>query len=97
MSADIAMSLGYAVVLLVFIFFVWRVCRDPRPKARDVIAAARHDVGPDKLRLLQDLDAYSAAIDGLYEQPHTAPDPVLAAGARRLWDAVREEQQRGAS
>lgn len=100
MSAETAMNLGYAFVLLAFAFFIWRVCRDPRPKARDVIAAARDSYeGPDSLRLMQDLDAhldaYATQIGGLYEQSAVAPDPVLAAGRDRLRDAVRDEQQKG--
>jgi hypothetical protein len=96
MNGGTVINLGYASVLLAFAFLIWRVWRDPRPKARDVIAAARHDVGPDNLRLLEDLDAhldaYAAQIAGLYE-PLVSPDPVLAAGADRLWDAIRDEQR----
>jgi hypothetical protein len=69
-----------------------------RPLERDQIIAAARDsyVGPDSLRLMQDLDAhldaYAARVAGLYEPAYTAPDPVLAAGCERLWDAVRDEQ-----
>lgn len=102
MSENTIICLGYAAVLLAFAFFIWRVCRDPRPKARDVIAAARadvarHDVGPDALRLLEDLDAhlntYFASVNELYERlgPPPGLDPM---GRARLMDAIREDQQR---
>lgn len=90
------------ITFLIAAYTVIAVClrrRDRRrPSERDrIIAAARDSYqGPDSLRLLEDLeahiDAYGMAIEGLYEQPHTAPDPVLAAGTGRLWDAVRDTQ-----
>lgn len=99
MSAETAMNLGYSFFLLAFAFLIWRFCRDPRPKARDVIAAARHDVGPDSLRLMQELDehldAYYARLAHLFEElgPPPGPDP-MAAGCKRLEDAIRQDQQR---
>lgn len=52
-----------------------------------------HDVGPDALLLLQDLDAHldahAAQLAGLYERLGP-PDPAWAAGLERLWDAVRD-------
>lgn len=47
---------------------------------REAHEATVHDVGPDSLRLLQDLDAYVAA------------DAQLAAGFDRLRQAIRDEQ-----
>jgi hypothetical protein len=45
-----------------------------------------HDVGPDTLLLLEDLDAHL--------DEHVATDPYLAAGFARLRAAVRDEQER---
>ncbi|MFD9192948.1 hypothetical protein ACFWCA_32640 [Streptomyces phaeochromogenes] len=46
-----------------------------------------HDVGPDALRLLEDLDR---DLDEM-----VAADPELAAGFERLREAVADEQQKG--
>lgn len=58
--------------------------------------ADRHDVGPDRLLLLEELDAHLdqqfAALAGLYEQ---LGPPDLDAGCARMRAAIREEQQRG--
>jgi hypothetical protein len=55
-----------------------------------------HDVGPDALLLLQDLDAHldahAARLAGLYERLGP-PDPEWDAGCERLWDAVRDAQK----
>jgi hypothetical protein len=66
-----------------------------RPLERDRIvreARARHDVGPDALRLLDDLDAhlneYAATVAGLYEP--VGPD--YSARCARLRAAIRDEQ-----
>jgi hypothetical protein len=52
-----------------------------------------HDVGPDALLLLQDLDAHldahAARLAGLYERLGP-PDPPWDAGRERLWDAARD-------
>ena len=57
-----------------------------------------HDVGPDGLRLLQDLDAHldahAAQLAGLYERLGP-PGPEWNAGCERLWDAIRDERQKG--
>lgn len=47
----------------------------------------RHDVGPDQLRLLEELDAHP--------DDYVATDPELAAGFARLRAAIRNEQQKG--
>jgi cytochrome c-type biogenesis protein CcmH/NrfG len=48
-------------------------------------AADRHDVGPDSLRLLEDLDAHL--------DEHVAADPELAAGFDRLRTAIHEHRE----
>lgn len=44
----------------------------------------RHDVGPDALRLLQELDVHL--------DEYVAADPELAAGFDRLRDAIRDHR-----
>jgi hypothetical protein len=52
-----------------------------------------HPVGPDSLRLLEDLDAHlDAHLAGLYERLGP-PDPQWDSGCERLWDAVRDAQK----
>jgi len=100
MSAESVINLAYAAFLLTFALVVWRVCREPRPKKRNTTTAAQHDVGPDNLRLLQDLDAH------LDEYVCEDPDlwdafgrggnwDVFNPGLDRLRDAIRDEQQNG--
>lgn len=66
-----------------------------RPLERDRLIREAHDVGPDNLRLLEELDAhldaYMAQLAGLYERPHIALDPVYAAGLERLRDATCDQ------
>lgn len=93
-----------AVTVLVFLVVAltgahWLACRLRRAAAtrdRLIREACNSYQGPDSLRLMQDLDAhldtYATQLDGLYEPPHIAPDPVLAAGVERLWDAIRDQQ-----
>lgn len=55
-----------------------------------------HDVGPDALRLMQEmdriLDAHMARLEGLFEELGPPPtDPAWDAGRERLWDAIRDE------
>ena len=73
----------------------------------DVVNAAladdRHDVGPDQLRLLQDLDAhldqYFARVSHLFEElgPPITPDPMAHldndAGCDRLLKAIRDHRE----
>jgi monomeric isocitrate dehydrogenase len=47
----------------------------------------RHDVGPDALRLLQELDAHL--------DEYLLANPDVAAGFDRLRAAIRDEQQNG--
>ncbi|MGW4759570.1 hypothetical protein [Streptomyces chartreusis] len=98
MSAATVINLGYVAFLLAFAYFMWRACRDPRPKARDIISAARDSYeGPDSLRLMQELDAhleaYFARLAHLFEElgPPPGRDP-MDAGRERLLDAVRDER-----
>jgi hypothetical protein len=87
----------------------WQIRRALRePLERDLIVAAarrraalvhevKHDVGPDSLRLLEDLDAHLdqqyARLSGLYERIGPPPGNGIA----RLLHAVRDEQQEGES
>lgn len=101
-------AFGVVVALLAFSLAAayWQIDRAQRRESmRDrIIREARetvHDVGPDALRLLQDLDAhlddYAAQLGGLYERTGVAPalDPAWEAGRERLWDAIHDNQQKG--
>lgn len=97
-----------AVALVGALVCAWQVRRALRePLKRDLIVAAargrtplltgvRHDVGPDALRLLEELDAHLDekfdALADFYEWPEP---PDLVAGLQRLRAAVRDEQQEG--
>ncbi|OLE25513.1 MAG: hypothetical protein AUG49_10595 [Catenulispora sp. 13_1_20CM_3_70_7] len=97
-----------AVCILGAVFCALQVRRALRsPLERDLIVAAarrrtallnevKHDVGPDALRLLEDLDAHLdrqyAALAGLYER---LGPPDLDAGCDRLLRAIRDEQRKG--
>jgi hypothetical protein len=54
-----------------------------------------HDVGPDGLRLLEDLDAHLdahfARLAPLFEE--LGPPPADAAGCDRLRDAIRQQRE----
>lgn len=107
MSIDKAIVI-IAVSIVGALVCAWQVRRALRePLDRDrIIAAARkrsafptdteHDVGPDALRLLEDLDAHLdqqfAALAGLYER--LGPSD-LDAGFDRLRQAIRDEQRKG--
>jgi hypothetical protein len=98
-----------AVSLVGALVCAWQVRRALRePLERDLIVAAarrravllnevKHDVGPDALRLLEDLDAhlddYYARLSHLFEG--LGPPPSHVTGLRRLRQAVRDEQQKG--
>jgi hypothetical protein len=89
---------GLVVVWLI----AWQTRRalcEASEHVRIITAAERtHDVGPDALRLLQDLDAhldtYATQLAGLYK-PSISPDPVLAAGCDRLHTAIRDHREEG--
>lgn len=82
----------YGLLLLGLAAAIWRTGR-PRKTSPTV-----HDVGPDALRLLEDLDAhldqYAAHLAGLYERSG-APDPAWDAGRERLWDDIRDNHTKG--
>lgn len=98
-----------AVAIVGALVCAWQVRRALRePHKRDLIVAAaqgrmplltgvQHDVGPDALRLLEDLDAHLdqqfAALAGFYER---LGPPDLDAGCDRLRQAIRDEQRKGA-
>lgn len=100
-----------AVSIVGAFFCAWQIRRTLRdPLKRDLIVAAargrmplltgmQHDVGPDALRLLEDLDAqldlHFTKLEGLYER--VGPPPVDLAGLGRLREVVRDEQQKGKS
>ena len=67
-------------------------------RAEDSREETVHAVGPDPLRLLQDLDshldAHAAQLAGLYERLGP-PDSAWDAGCERLWAAIRDERQKG--
>lgn len=88
------------------VFCAWQVrraLREPLDRDRIIAEAHRrtapdgHDVGPDALRLLEDLDAhldgYFARVSHLFEE--LGPPPIDPAGLDRLRAAVRDDQQQG--
>jgi len=99
---------SYALVILAFAVAIWRASRTRRVRRADgerarVIAVGDirgsfapvvHDVGPDNLRLLEDLDAHLdqhfARVAALYERVGP-PGPDLA-GLDRLRQAVHGDQ-----
>jgi len=104
MSTDkVVIIIAVSIVgALAFAWQVRRALREPLERDRIVAAARRrtavkHDVGPDALRLLEDLDAHLdehyARISHLFEG--LGPPPSHAAGLARLRAAVRDEQQKG--
>lgn len=83
-----------------------RALREATGVIDDALAGDGHDVGPDQLRLLQDLDThlddYFARVSHLFEElgPPVAPDPMAHldndAGCDRLLKAIsdhREEEE----
>lgn len=77
-------ALGVCLLLLVIAYDQFdRYC----DKTGDGVNETPHDVGPDALRLLQDLDAHL--------DEYVAADTELAAGFARLRQAIRDEQQKG--
>ena len=97
MSAVAACWLIAAVLLPGGLLLALGLCRAAgrASRAEEAREETVHDVGPDSLQLLQDLDAHldahAAQLAGLYERLGP-PDPAWAAGCERLWDAIRDEQ-----
>lgn len=97
-----------AVAIVGALACAWQVRRALRePLKRDLIVAAargrmplltglQHDVGPDTLRLLEDLDDHLnqryAALSGLYE---CLGPPDLEAEREQLLHAIHDEPQEG--
>lgn len=99
MSTETACWLIAAVLLLVGLLLVaGGLCRvgGKASRAEEAREEPVHDVGPDSLRLLQDLDAHldahAAQLAGLYERLGP-PGPEWDAGCERLWDAIRDVQK----
>lgn len=98
MSATTACWLIAAVLILAaLLLLTFGLCRvgGQASRAEEAREGAVHDVGPDSLRLLQDLDAHldaqAARLAGLYERLGP-PGSEWDAGRGRLWDAVRDHQ-----
>lgn len=78
---------GPGLAVAAIAWAAWRALRKIRGLIRRRWHRGPHDVGPDALRLLEDLDHH---LDEL-----VATDPDLAAGFERLRNAARDEQQKG--
>ncbi|MEU0427884.1 hypothetical protein ABZ235_30620 [Streptomyces canus] len=102
MSSDV-INYTIAVCLSLAAYGIYRaVCayeeRLARKQATAALGADQHDVGPDALRLMKDLDehldAHFARLAPLFEQlgPPSA-DTGWEAGQQRLRDAVGDEQR----
>jgi hypothetical protein len=102
MSSDI-INYGIALCLCLAACGIYRaVCayeeRLARKQAAAALGADQHDVGPDALRLMEDLDehldAHFARLSPLFEQLGPPPaDKGWEAGQQRLRDAVGDEQR----
>lgn len=102
MSATaIAINVTVAALLAFAALLTLGLCRAAgrASRAEEAREETAHDVGPDSLRLLQDLDAHldahAARLAGLYERlgpPAPAMDPQWTAGLERLYDAARDHQ-----
>lgn len=96
MSAMTACWLIAAVLILVaLLLLALGLCRvgGQASRAEEAREETAHDVGPDPLRLLQDLDTHldthAAQLAGLYERLGP-PAGEWDAGLERLWDAVND-------
>lgn len=87
MSTVSAIVATITVLAFVGAVVCWRMSLVLRRSLHRDQAADTVDVGPDALRLLEDLDAHL--------DEYVAADPELAAGFGRLRDAIRDEQQKG--
>lgn len=89
MNAFLIVVAVWVLLALAFVATLWRASRRPTPPA------STHDVGPDALRLLEDLDAHLAQqyarLSDLYERVGSPP----ANGFTRLMQAIRDEQNKG--
>lgn len=97
----IVFNIVFATLICGGAIVLYRLHRSPRPTEaqRAVEAAARVGLtpaelddewqydGPDSLRLLEDLDEHFDLF--------IASDPELKARMERLWNAVRDEQNKG--
>jgi C4-dicarboxylate-specific signal transduction histidine kinase len=82
-STTAAANWTIAITLLaVGIALCW-ICRAHKRSQR--WADTEHDVGPDSLRLLEELDAHLDA--------HVLADPQLSAGFDRLRQALRDHRE----
>ncbi|MFR0351823.1 hypothetical protein [Streptomyces sediminimaris] len=107
MSGETIANLAYAALIAALAGLLFRLCRDDKPTEAERAAAARkrvgltgpglddeHDVGPDALCLLEDLDDHLDAF--------VANDPEVKAGLARLFEALgpppgSDEQEGGES
>lgn len=85
MSYLAAFFIVCAVIVLVAPVLFWQIHR--AWKAEQAKNCDPYDVGPDALRLLEDLDTHL--------DEYVAADTELSAGFDRLRQAVRDEQQKG--
>lgn len=85
MSSLEAFAIVCAVLLVGTPVCLWQIHRAWR--AEQAKNADPYDVGPDALRLLQDLDTHL--------DEYVAADTELAAGFDRLRRAIRDEQRNG--
>lgn len=99
--AEDVINIAIVAFLAVAALVLFRLCRTRLSEADRVATQActaatgkdGHDVGPDALLLLQDLDAHFAKLAGLFEE--LGPPPTTAEGLAQLRQAVRDEQQKG--
>jgi len=95
MSTVTACWLTAAVLLPGGLLLALGLCRAAgrASRAEEAREETVHDVGPDALCLLQDLDAHldahAARLAGLYERLGP-PGSEWDAGCERLWDAARD-------
>lgn len=86
MSAYTVINLAYAATLFGFAWLVWSITR-----TRPTRAAEHAPPAPDNQPGTN--TAAAAECARIYNLP--AYDPAWNAGLERLWDAVRDEQQKG--
>jgi hypothetical protein len=99
MSGNTIANIAYAAFIAILGVILVCLCWEPKTTEAERVTAARarvgldiedeHDVGPDSLRLLEDLDAH---LDNF-----VANDPEVKAGLARLHAAIHDERQEGES